>query len=65
MQTEPTPIPPGGRGRFWVAPANGDCLAVTVQALDVDKKVLNERRIDAGPMPAPGSPDPYAACRSG
>jgi hypothetical protein len=59
IQTVPTPIPPAGRGRFWVAPAQGDCLALTVQALDRDENLLNEQRIP------PGSPDPYAACRSG
>ena len=25
VQTTFTPIPPGGRGRFWVVPAEGDC----------------------------------------
>jgi hypothetical protein len=62
----PTPIPPGGRGHyFWVAPAEGDCPAFTVQGLDFDGNVVVEERHGPSPQPPPGSPDPYAACRSG
>jgi len=46
-----TPIPPGGRGRFWVVPAEGDCPSVTVQAIGPKGHVVHER-----------SPRPYAAC---
>jgi hypothetical protein len=53
IDTIPTPIPPGGRNRFWVAPAQGDCPALTVQGLDRDGKVVGEERLD------------YAACSSG
>jgi hypothetical protein len=57
IQAVPTPIPPGGRDYFWVAPAQGDCPAFTVQGLDIDGNVVVEQRV--------GSPDSYAACRSG
>jgi hypothetical protein len=57
LQTVPTPIPPGGRGRFWVAPAAGDCPAFNVQGLDIDGKVVVEERF--------GDSDSYAACSSG
>jgi hypothetical protein len=40
--TLPTPIPPGGRGRFWIAPAQGDCPIATVRALDRNGRVLSE-----------------------
>jgi hypothetical protein len=65
IQTLPTPDPPGGRGRFWVVPAKGRCLAVTVQALDRHKHLLGEQRFDPNPVPPRDNPDPYAACRSG
>ena len=52
VQTTFTPIPPGGRGRFWVVPAEGDCDKVTVQAIGPKGNVVDERR--AGPG--------YAAC---
>jgi hypothetical protein len=62
----PTPIPPGGRGYFWVQPAGGGCPAFTVQARTGDGDVVAEERVNASPEPPrPGSPDPYAACRSG
>jgi hypothetical protein len=51
--TLPTPDPPGGRNRFWVAPAQGNCPALTVQGRDRDGKVVAEERLD------------YAACSSG
>jgi hypothetical protein len=50
IAARPTPIPPGGRDYFWVAPAEGDCSTVTVQGLDRDGNVVDEH---------------YAACRSG
>jgi hypothetical protein len=53
IDTIPTPIPPGGRNRFWVAPAEGNCPALTVQGLDRDGKVVGEERLD------------YAACSRG
>jgi hypothetical protein len=53
IDTLETPIPPGGRDRFWVAPAQGDCGALTVQGLDRDGNVVAEERLD------------YAACSSG
>jgi len=53
IDTLETPIPPGGRNRFWVAPAQGDCPALTVQGLDRDGKVVAEERLD------------YAACSRG
>lgn len=31
--TLPTPIPPGGRGRFWAIHAGSDCAPVSVQSL--------------------------------
>ena len=55
----PTPIPPGGRGYFWVQPAEGDCPAFTVQARNRDGEVVAEERLP------PGGSDRYAACRSG
>ena len=61
----PTPIPPGGRGYFWVQPAEGDCPAFTVQARNRGGDVVAEERIPPSPKPRLGSPDPYAACRSG
>ena len=65
----PTPIPPGGRGYFWVQPAEGNCPLFTVQARNGDGEVVAEERHgpfpEPTPDPAPGSPDPYAACRSG
>lgn len=39
-----TPEPPGGRGRFWVVPAKGDCRDVTVEALGPKGNVVDERR---------------------
>jgi hypothetical protein len=65
LQTLPTPIPPGGRDRLWVARATSDCEAFTVQALDRNGDVVDEQRVVATPPPPAGSPDPYAACRSG
>jgi hypothetical protein len=53
IDTIPTPIPPGGRNRFWVAPAEGNCPALTAQGLDRDGKVVGKERLD------------YAACSSG
>lgn len=47
METLPTPIPPGGRGRFWVVPAPSDCQRFTVQALDRNGKVRAEERVQA------------------
>jgi hypothetical protein len=47
LDTLPTPIPPGGRGRFWVVPAPRDCLRFTVQALDRDGNVAAEERVQA------------------
>jgi hypothetical protein len=44
VQTTFTPIPPGGRGRFWVVPADGDCRSVTVQAIGPKGNVVHERR---------------------
>jgi len=52
VQTTFTPIPPGGRGRFWVVPAEGDCENVTVQAIGPKGNVVDDRRV---------GPD-YAAC---
>jgi hypothetical protein len=51
VQTTFTPIPPGGRDRFWVVPADGDCTNVTVQAIGPKGNVVDEK-----------SPRPYAAC---
>ena len=51
VQTTFTPIPPGGRGRFWVVPADTDCQNVTVQAIGPKGDVVDER-----------STGPYAAC---
>jgi hypothetical protein len=66
IRATPTPIPPGGRDEyFWVAPAEGDCPAFTVQGLDRDGNVAVEERHGPSPQPPPGSPDPYAACLSG
>jgi len=66
IQTAPSPTRrAGGGNRFWVVPAEGNCPAVTVQGLDIDGAVLDEHRMDLPPEPPPGSPDPYAACRSG
>jgi hypothetical protein len=63
IDTAFTPIPPGGRGRFWVAPAEGDCPMVMVQALGRGDRVLGERRSPPPPRaPREGEPDPYAAC---
>jgi len=50
-QTTFTPIPPGGRGRFWVVLAQGDCAEVTVQAIGPEGTVVDER-----------GTGPYAAC---
>ncbi|HEX6653881.1 MAG TPA: hypothetical protein VF072_14135, partial [Thermoleophilaceae bacterium] len=49
-----TPDPPGGRGRFWVVPADGDgfCRKVTVQAIGPKGTVVDEHRVGRG----------YAAC---
>jgi hypothetical protein len=49
-----TPDPPGGRDRFWVVPAEGDCGNVTVQAIGPKGDVVDERRSGG-----------YAACSSG
>lgn len=40
--SRPTPIPPGGRDYFWVAPAEGDCSDVSVQGLDRNGTVVHE-----------------------
>src|SRR5687767_4276247 len=48
--SRPTPIPPGGRDYFWVAPAEAGCSTVTVQGLDRHGNVVE---------------DYQAACRSG
>jgi hypothetical protein len=47
-----TPDPPGGRDRFWVAPAGRRCGAVSVQALGWIEVVPGERR--AGRLGEPG-----------
>jgi hypothetical protein len=47
-----TPNPPGGRDRFWVAPAGRRCGAVSVQALGWIEVVPGERR--AGRLGEPG-----------
>jgi hypothetical protein len=65
LQTLPTPDPPGGRDRFWILPAQGDCPLVTVQAIGGSGQVVDEHRAGPAPGVAPGTPDPYAACRSG
>jgi hypothetical protein len=64
LHTLPTPIPPGGRERFWVAPAAGECGALTLQGLDRDGDVISEQRVPPRSEPPPGSPDPYEACRA-
>jgi hypothetical protein len=51
VQTTFTPIPPGGRDRFWVVPSDTDCQNVTVQAIGPKGNVVDER-----------SSGPYAAC---
>jgi hypothetical protein len=62
LQTIYTPIPPGGRGRFWVLPYAGDCPLVSVQALNVEGQVVDEQRTPPiSPVPV-GAPDPYNAC---
>ena len=53
IDTFTTPIPPGGRNRFWVAPAEGNCPALTAQGLDRAGNAVAEERLD------------YAACSSG
>lgn len=42
-----TPDPPGGSGRFWVVPADGDgfCRKVTVQAIGPKGTVVDEHRV--------------------
>jgi hypothetical protein len=66
LDTLPTPTPPGGRNRFWIAPAEGDCPALTVQGLDRNGNVVAEQRLDARPPGrTDGSPAPFAACPSG
>jgi hypothetical protein len=60
--TLPTPIPPGGRSRFWIAPARGDCPAATVRALDRRGHVLDQVSPPAPPPAPPGAPDPQLAC---
>jgi hypothetical protein len=52
IDTLPTPSPPGGRNRFWVAPAEGECPALTIRGLDRDGNVVARERVD------------YAACSS-
>jgi hypothetical protein len=47
-----TPEPPGGRDRFWVVPADGNCRRVTVEALGPGGNVVDERRVGGR----------YAAC---
>lgn len=60
--TLPTPIPPGGRSRFWIVPARGDCPFATVRALDRRGRVLDEQRAQVPPAPPPGAPDPGSGC---
>jgi hypothetical protein len=50
FETLPTPIPPGGRDRFWVVPLDAACSNFTVQALDLRGNITDES---------------YAACPSG
>jgi hypothetical protein len=50
---------------LWVAAAEGDCPALTAQGLDRAGEVVAEQRSAPRPEPPAGSPDPYAACRSG
>ena len=57
--TLPTPIPPGGRSRFWIAPARGDCSFARVRALDRTGRVLSK---ESPPLPPPGSPNPLGTC---
>jgi hypothetical protein len=54
VQTTPTPIPPGGRGRFWVVPSERDCGEVTIQAIGPNGNVVAEERHRT-----------HAACSSG
>jgi hypothetical protein len=49
IDTLPTPFPPGGRNRFWIAPAERNCPALTVEGLDRDGNVVAEHRLDARP----------------
>jgi hypothetical protein len=61
-RVESLPAPIRIRDRFWVAPAEGDCPLVKVQALGRGDRVLGERRTRPAPGIDEGEPDPYAAC---
>ena len=66
LETLPTEDPPGGRGRFWVVPAERDCPGLTIQAIGRYGKVVGEQRLGWSRPPSAGDdPDSYAACRSG
>jgi hypothetical protein len=52
LPTAFTPSPPGGRDRFWVAPAGRRCGAVSVQALGWIEPVPGQRR--TGRLGEPG-----------
>jgi hypothetical protein len=45
----PTPIPPGGRDYFWVAPAELGDLPAEIQAVDRNGAVVDEERIEPFP----------------
>ena len=44
VEAIPTPIPPGGREYFWVAPSEADCPCFAVQGLDEGGNVVVEQR---------------------
>lgn len=52
LGTLPTPIPPGGRDRFWIVHAGSACAAVSVQSLGWRSGVPGKRR--SGRIGPPG-----------
>jgi hypothetical protein len=56
----PSPAVLGFRGRFWIAPFDGECTVVSARAFDATGKVLRRIENPAAPPPKPGEPSPQA-----
>lgn len=60
MEARILPSPPvlGFRGRFWIAPFDGECAIVSARAFDGEGRPLGRIRTPAAPPPMPGRPSP-------
>jgi hypothetical protein len=56
----PSPAVLGFRGRFWIAPFDGESTVVSARAFDATGKLLRRIENPAAPPPKPGQPAPQA-----